>query len=121
MLRSYGFVGNQRSSSLELLYIFLANLPFGTAVSLGLFLFGGYHGGIPKFVGALLLLFFFLGVLGMLSDANPSLPRNKETGLALFLFFVPLGIVSAFLKLFLRRVGPKTETRPRIEPPVLKG
>ena len=106
---------------MEIVYILAENAVLGLVVAVGLFLFGSYRSPIPKIAGALLLLFFFLALVGLLRDNDPLLSRAEETGFALFLFFVPLGIVSSFLKTFRNRKDPKILTPPRIEPPVFKG
>lgn len=87
-------------------------------VAAGLFLFGGSRHVGTKVAGALLIFVVFVIILGMLSDPLSASLGLKRTGIALALFFVPLGIVLALLKLFLNRIAKSKNVQARVEPPI---
>ena len=99
-------------------YVLAENAALGLMVASGLFLFGSSRHFGSKVAGALLILVVFLLILGMLSDQVSDNPQNKRTGLALALFFVPLGIISALVKFAVNRVAKNNSAQPRIEPPI---
>ena len=80
---------------MAIIYTLAETWAIGLVLSLALMLFGGFRAPIVKVIGALILLFFFLLMLGALGYDDPG--QRKVLGGAVLLFYAPLGIVLAFL------------------------
>lgn len=68
----------------------------GLPLTLGLFLFGGFRIAIVQAIGAVFLLFFFFLLMGAVhipSEFDPIL------GTAVAIFYAPLGLLLAFLRI----------------------